>query len=133
MDFAGRDLSLKAAIRSYFEVLYSCDLDRFDTLFHPACILFTISDGVETILDVPTYREILSKRLSPQSQNQPRLEDMLEVIHLAADIALVSLRVRVGDKVFRDHLHFAHGANGWTVVNKTYTLERMVGDAPQTT
>lgn len=118
-----RALQIEAAVQRYFDVLYTCDLTLFDSLFHPACHLFTVSDGAETLLTVQAYRDILSKRESPQQQGAPREEAVLGVQALSPHIAMVQVRVRVGAKVFRDHLHFIRSNGQWRLAAKLYTLE----------
>ncbi|GAB2458501.1 nuclear transport factor 2 family protein [Comamonas humi] len=118
-----QSLQLSAPVQRYFDVLYTCDLDLFDRLFHPACHLFTVADGKETVLSAQAYRDILEKRASPQSQGAPREEAVLGVHSLSPDIALVQVRVRVGTKVFRDHLHFVRSQGEWRLAAKLYTLE----------
>lgn len=118
-----RSLHLDTAIQQYFDVLYTCDLALFDRLFHPSCQLFTVVDGKESVLSAQAYRDILSKRESPQTQGAPREETLQGIQALSPDIALVQVRVRVGAKVFRDHLHFIHVQGQWRLAAKLYTLE----------
>lgn len=118
-----RDLQIEAAVQRYFDVLYTCDLALFDGLFHPVCHLFTVADGVATVLTAQGYRDILSKRESPQKLSAPREEAVLGVQALSPDIAMVQVRVRVGAKVFRDHLHFIRSEGQWRLAAKLYTLD----------
>jgi hypothetical protein len=67
MLFAPVAPGLDAAIQRYFDVLYECNLDKFDRLFHPACHLFTVINGVEQGLSLATYRDVIAKRPSPKS------------------------------------------------------------------
>lgn len=118
-----RTLQIDAAIQRYFDVLYTCDLALFDSLFHPACHLFTVADGKEAVLSTQAYRDILAKRESPQKQGAPREEAVLGLQALSPDIAMVQVRVRVGGRVFRDHLHFIRSQGQWLLAAKLYTLE----------
>lgn len=111
---------LEKAAQLYFDVLYECELDKFDALFHPACHLFTVQDGKETVLPLDRYREIIAARQPPASADQPREERLEGVLTLSADAALVAVSVRVHDKRFRDHLGFMRGADGWRIVSKMY-------------
>ena len=111
---------LEKAAQLYFDVLYECDLGKFDALFHPSCHLFTVQDGKETVLPLGRYREIIAARQSPASIGQPREERLEGIQTLSADAALVAVSVRVLDKRFRDHLAFMRGADGWRIVSKMY-------------
>ncbi|MDP3230188.1 MAG: DUF3225 domain-containing protein [Acidovorax sp.] len=118
------NLQLNEAVQRYFEVLYMCDLSIFDKLFHPACHLFTVTDGAASVLSLAAYRDILEKRASPKSQGAAREETVLGVQALTQDIAMVQVRVRVATKVFRDHLHFIRSKGQWYLASKLYTLEQ---------
>ena len=111
---------LEKAAQLYFDMLYECDLDKFDALFHPSCHLFTVQDGKQTVLSMERYREIIAARQSPASTGQPREERLEGILTLSADAALVAVVVRVHDRRFKDHLEFMRGADGWRIVSKTY-------------
>lgn len=118
-----RTLQIDAAVQRYFDLLYTCDLALFDRLIHPACHLFTVADGKVAGLSAQAYRDILAKRESPQKQGAPREEAVLGVQALSPDLAMVQVRVRVGTKVFRDHLHFIRSQGQWLLTAKLYTVE----------
>jgi hypothetical protein len=119
-------LQLDTAVQSYFDILYTCDLDQFDRLFHPDCHVFAVADGAEQVLSTPAYREVLAKRVSPQSQGHFREEAVLGLHRLSPDIAMVEARVRIGTRVFRDHLHFIRAQGQWRLAAKLYSLEQLV-------
>ncbi|MEP6872746.1 MAG: nuclear transport factor 2 family protein [Burkholderiales bacterium] len=114
---------LDAAIQSYFDVLHECDLEKFDRLFLPACSLFTVADGTAQVLSASTYRELLATRSSPKSLGQPREESVIASLALSNDIALVRVRVRIGSKVYRDHLNFVRSQGVWKLAAKLYVVE----------
>lgn len=118
--------ALDAAIHSYFDVLYECDLAKFDQLFHPACHLFAVVNGAPQVLSAAAYREVLAKRKSPQSLGQPREESVIAVFPLSDDTAMVRVRVRIGTKVYRDHLNFIRADGEWKLAAKVYALESEV-------
>ena len=123
MLFAPVAPGLDAAIQRYFDVLYECNLDKFDRLFLPACHLFTVINGVEQGLSLATYRDVIAKRLSPKSLGQPREESVIAVFPLSEHIAMVRVRVRIGAKVFQDHLNFVCAGRDWKLAAKLYALE----------
>jgi hypothetical protein len=36
---------IQAALQVYFDVMYECDMEKFDQVFRPACALFTAQAG----------------------------------------------------------------------------------------
>lgn len=88
------------------------------------CHLFTIADGIGQVLSLTAYREVIAKRVSPQNLGQPREESVIAVFGLSQDIALVRVRIRLGVKVFQDHLNFVRFGSDWKLVTKLYALER---------
>jgi hypothetical protein len=111
---------LEKAAQQYFDVLYTCDLDQFDALFHPSCQLFTVKDGHETVLPLDRYRSIVAARQSPASVGQPREERLDSILTLSAEAALIAVSVRIHDKRFKDHLGLVRGPDGWRIVSKVY-------------
>jgi hypothetical protein len=114
---------LYAAVQCYFDILHECDLSKFDHLFHPACQLFTVVEGAELLLSASEYRDVLVKRASPISVGQPREESIIASYDLSESIAMVKVRVRLGEKVYRDHLNFVRAGTNWKLVAKLYALE----------
>lgn len=114
---------LDAAIHCYFDVLHECDLEKFDRLFLPGCSLFTVADGAAQVLSAASYRELLAARASPKSLGQPREESVISSFALSNDIALVRVQVRIGSKVYRDHLNFVRSQGAWKLAAKLYVLE----------
>lgn len=111
---------LEAAVRLYFDVLYDCDLAKFDALFHPTCNLYTVQDGKETVTPLSRYREIIATRQSPASVGQPREERLEAILTLSDEAALVVVAVRIHDNRYRDHLGFIRGQDGWRIASKIY-------------
>lgn len=114
---------LAAAVQDYFDVLFECDLDKFDRVFHPACHLFTIVDGAERVLPLAAYRDLIAAREAPKRAGYSREETVVAAFPLSDDIAMVRLRVRVGPHVYRDHLHFVRNGERWRIGAKLYALE----------
>ncbi|WP_284504872.1 nuclear transport factor 2 family protein [Caballeronia sp. INDeC2] len=112
--------ALAAAVQRYFDVLYECDLEKFDRLFHPACHLFTVVDGAEKVLTLAAYREVITARQSPMSQGHPREEALIAAFPLSGDIAMFRLRVRLGTVVYQDHIHFVRSGDEWRIAAKLY-------------
>ena len=113
---------LDAAIQLYFDVLYECDLDKFDRAFHPTCNLHSPGDADVTVVTLPDYRQIVAGRTPPSKSGQEREEQVDAVLFASADVAMVFLNSRVGERRFKDLLSFVRAPDGWKIVAKTYAM-----------
>ena len=87
--------SLRAALQRYFDLMYDCDVSRFDDVFAPTVQLHGFRDGAMQCWPAAVYRDILVKRQSPQSLGAPR-EDALLLLDFASPTqALIKVRVRL--------------------------------------
>jgi hypothetical protein len=112
--------SLLSSVQRYFNLMYDCDVSVFDTVFRPSAQLHGFRDGEMTMWPVQAYKDILSKRQSPKSQNAPR-EDEILLVDFASDTqALVKAKVRIGAMSFTDYLVFHRIGNDWLITSKAY-------------
>src|SRR5215469_7116139 len=79
--------SLVAATHRYFDLMYDCDVSRFDQVFAPSVQLHGYRDGQMMVWPAQTYRDILAKRQSSQSLNAPRLEEILAMDFISSTMA----------------------------------------------
>lgn len=68
----------------YFDMLYYCDLDKFDAVFHPQAIYATADEAPLLYRSMPEYREVIARRDSPASRNEQR-RDVVEAIEFAGN------------------------------------------------
>lgn len=113
---------LDEAIQLYFDVLYECDLDKFDRVFHPTCNLYSPGGPEVAVVTLPNYREIVAGRTPPSKSGHEREEQVDGVLFTSADVAAVFLHSRVGERRFKDLLSFVRAPDGWKIVAKTYAL-----------
>jgi hypothetical protein len=111
---------LDEAIQLYFDVLYECDLEKFDRVFHPTCNLCSPGDAGVAVVTLPDYREIVARRTPPSKSAFEREEQVDAVLFASADVAMVFLSSRVGERRFKDLLSFVRALDGWKIVAKTY-------------
>lgn len=119
-----RNTELLNAVEIYFDALYTCDLDLFDRVFHPACSLFDADEGTIVVDPIADYRQVIAKRISPSSRSQPREDEIILIDWLSDVSATVKVRLRIHANVFIDHLCFVKGDDGWRIVAKIWHLER---------
>lgn len=113
---------LDAAIQLYFDVLHECDLDKFDRVFHPTCNLYSPGDPEVAVVTLPDYRQIVAGRTPPSKSGFEREEQVDAVLFASADVAMIFLASRVGERRFKDLLSFVRTPDGWKIVAKTYAL-----------
>ncbi len=114
---------LTAAVRRYFDLMYDCDVTNFAQVFRSTAQLHGFREGEMTMWDAATYKDILSKRQSPKSQDAPREEEVLLIDFASATQAIVKLRVRIGATRFVDYLTFHRFGEDWLITSKAYHVE----------
>jgi hypothetical protein len=114
---------LSEGIQRYFDLMYDCDVTNFARVFRPSAQLHGFRAGEMTVWDAVTYKDVLSKRLSPKSQNAPREDEVLLIDFASATQALVKLRVRIGATRFIDYLTFHRFGEDWLITSKAYHVE----------
>lgn len=124
-----RYADLLDALRAYFDLMYDCDVTRFDSVFCSSVQLHGFRDGEMVCWSAKTYRDILDKRQSPQSLGAPRLDEILLVDFASPTQALTKVRVRINGMVFVDYLTWHQIDGRWLVTSKGFHLESK-GDTP---
>ena len=124
--------AIRQALQIYFDVMYECDLEKFDRIFHPTCSLFTIKDGVFNVRPFAQYREEIAVRTPPRSLAQPRIDTVLLIDLLSPEIALARVRVRIFDKIYVDNLNLLNFDGQWMVVAKIFHHADTIRPADET-
>ena len=122
IDHAGRD-SLTRAVQRYLDLMYDCDVSKFDTIFRPTAQLHGLRDGQLSMWPAAEYKDRLSKRASPKSIKAPREEEILLMDFASPTQALVKVRVRINSAVFVDYLTWHHVDGDWRITSKGYHNE----------
>ena len=119
--------SLVDATRRYIDLMYDCDVSRFDQVFAPTVQLHGYRDGQMKVWPAEPYKDILSKRPSPKSVNAPREDEILAMDFASTTMAFTKVRVRIIATVFVDYLtwHFIDGK--WLITSKGYHVESIDG------
>lgn len=118
---------IQSALQTYFDVMYECDMEKFDQVFHPACSLFTAGDAELVVKPFAQYRREMSTRMPPKSRGQTRdKERIIKIDFLSDEMALAQVRVQIHDKLFADNLNLMKVGTRWMVVAKIYHLLGLV-------
>ncbi|MGA0571345.1 nuclear transport factor 2 family protein [Variovorax sp. VNK109] len=112
--------SLEAAIQQYFDILYTCDLAKFDALFSAAAQLQTVRDGSLVVIGRNDYRALLAQRTPPASVGAARHDRVLHVDVQGDHCAMAKVGVSIIDKEFVDYLCFLQADGRWQLVSKVY-------------
>ncbi len=118
-----RNRGLYAAIETYFDAIYFCDVKKLDSVFHKTSSLFDVDEGKILTDPIASFRSDVASRPSPASKNQPREEEIIMIDWLSKDAATVKIRLLAHKNVFVDHLCFVRGPDGWEIVSKVWHLE----------
>src|SRR4051812_22555041 len=112
--------TLVDAVHKYFDLMYDCDVSRFEEVFRSTAQLHGFRDGQLTMWPAQQYKDVLSNRQSPKSQTAPRADEIL-LIDFASDAqAIVKVRVRIGATRFIDHLSYHREGERWLITSKAY-------------
>jgi len=119
--------SLEKAINTYLDMIYFCDTEKLDSLFHPASSLFDADNGEIFVDPIKNFRQDVATRPSPASVGQIREEELILIDYLSIKSATVKLRLRAHNNIFVDHLNFIlNEKNEWKIVAKVWHLERTI-------
>lgn len=114
---------LLEAIATYFDVIYHCDAEKLDEIFHPGSSLFDADNGTVFVDPVASFRADVASRPSPASIGQVRHDDIILIDWLSDRSACVKLRLQSHENVFVDHLAFVRDGDAWKIVSKVWHLE----------
>lgn len=104
----------------YFDLLYTCNVAQFDQVFHSNAQLQTVGKTGYAMLSAEQYRDVLSKRRSPTSNNALRKDEVLTIDQSSDTSALVKVRVLINESQYCDYLSLLKIEGQWRVASKVY-------------
>lgn len=111
-------------LSDYFDVLYHCDLEKFDSAFHPQAVYATADEVPALIMNMSDYRKVIAKRGSPATRNESR-HDVIDSIEVAGkNTASARVRCTVGEKSYVDFLTLIHIDGKWKVISKVFQVTK---------
>lgn len=115
-----RTARLLEAVDTYVDALHTCDVSKLDEVFHPSASLFDV-DGGEIVVDpLEHWKRDVDTRPSPASVGQAQRARVLSVDWLWERAAVVRVELWILDTLFRDHLCFIDGPDGFRIVAKVW-------------
>ena len=116
--------SLAHAAERYFDLMYDCDVARFDAVFAPSAQLHGFRDGQMSLLTAHDYKAVLAARPSPKSKGAPREQEILLIDVASPTQAVVKVRVRIDAIVYVDYLNYHRIDGHWLITAKSFHVER---------
>lgn len=126
MDFEQADPAIKKLMADYFEALHFQDMQIFDRVFHPDCVLYSVSEGQLVVRPFKIYRDLVLNRKSPAESGNTRRDKVLMFDQISPTLALVKPQLEMFGGVMQDYLNLVYLDGQWWVMAKMW--ER-VGDA----
>jgi hypothetical protein len=114
---------LASAVQLYLDLMYDCDVGKFDRVFCSTSQLHGFRDGKMACWPAAQYKEILAGRKSPKSLGAPREEQILLLDFASPTQALAKVRVRINDLIFVDYLSYHKIGGNWLITSKAYHKE----------
>ena len=114
---------LTDAVQLYLDLMYDCDVGKFDAVFCSTSQLHGFREGKMTCWPAAQYKEVLAGRKSPKALGSRREEQVLLLDLASPTQALAKVRVRINDMVFVDYLSYHKIGNTWLITSKAYHRE----------
>lgn len=112
----------------YFDMLYYCDLEQFDDVFHPLAIYATADETPFLYRNMSEYRQVIAQRRSPASRCEQR-RDVVDAIEFAGDnTALAHVRCSIGERDFVDLLSLVRTEGRWRIIAKIFHIVETKGE-----
>ena len=114
---------LTESLQKYFDLMFDCDLSKFDQVFRSTVQLHGLRDGQMVMWSAEVYKEVLKKRASPKSLNAPRADEIILIDFASPTLALTKVRVRIATMVFVDFLTWHYIDGKWLITSKGFHME----------
>jgi hypothetical protein len=114
---------LTEAVQLYLDLMYDCDVGKFDRVFGSTSQLHGFREGKMTCWPAAQYKEVLAGRQSPMALGSTREEQILLLDFASPTQALAKVRVRINDMVFVDYLSYHKIGEQWLITSKAYHRE----------
>ncbi len=115
--------ALVEAVQLYLDLMYDCDVGKFDRVFASTSQLHGFRAGKMTCWGAAHYKEVLAGRQSPQALGSPREAQLLLLDITSSTQALAKVRVRINDMVYVDYLSYHKIEDAWLITSKAYHRE----------
>jgi len=113
--------ALLAIAQTYFDAAYEMDADKFASIFHPSSSVTKVGDdGNLSVTPIEMWLSAVRTLTSPKQQGAERDDEILSV-HVARDLALLKVKLRIPPRTFTDLLSCLKVNGTWKIVQKVMT------------
>ncbi|MFI5015301.1 MAG: nuclear transport factor 2 family protein [Hyphomicrobiales bacterium] len=116
--------SLLDAIERYFDLMFDCDVSRFEQVFASSAQLHGLRDGNLRLLPAQEYKNALACGPSPKANKALRQQEILLVDFASSTQAVVKVRVRINTVLYLDYLSYHCIGGEWLITAKSFHIER---------
>lgn len=114
--------AINKVLCAYFDFLYYCDLEKFNTIFHEQAIYATSDELPALFRNMNEYKQVITKREPPANKNEPR-QDIIDSIELAGEnTARAKVRCSIGSNDYVDFLTLIRVDKKWLIIAKVFQI-----------
>jgi hypothetical protein len=118
---SGSHGEIEAALTAYFDGFYEGDTDKLKSIFHPACHLYSESNGALSDLDMPAVYARAENRTKPSERRDPKEDSVIAIDQSGPQSAFAKVMIALGDNRYTDYLTLLKLEGRWRIVGKTFT------------
>ena len=111
-----------AFAQNYFDLLYTCDVTKFEQVFHENAQLQAVGKDGYAVISSVEYKEMLRQRKSPASQKSERCDEVITVDQSSNASALLKVRVLINGTRYCDYLSLLKINGSWRIASKVYCV-----------
>jgi len=109
--------AITQVLKSYFNGIYTGDVQLLNTVYHPGTLLFGDVKGQPYAKTLEQYLDGVAHRQSPKESGKP-FESEIIAVDVVNSIAVARVRVKMYDFNYQEFLSFHKFDDRWLIVNK---------------
>lgn len=119
-------------LHAYFDGLYTSDAAKLGTVFHPAAIYATATDGPLLHRSMDEYLPIVAAREAPAARREERLDRIIDIDLVGPTTAMAKVETAIAERQFIDLLSLVHVDGRWQIIAKVFHFDIRPLPAPGT-
>jgi hypothetical protein len=110
-------------LHTYFDGLYTSDAALLATVFHPAAIYATATEGTLLQRTMDEYLPIVAEREAPAAREEERRDRIISVDVVGPTTALAKVECAIAERQFIDLLSLVHLDGRWQIIAKVFHFD----------
>jgi hypothetical protein len=110
-------------LRTYFDGLYTSNTALLATVFHPAAIYATATEGALLRRTMDEYLPIVAERESPAARQEERHDRIVSIDLVGPVTALAKVECAIAERQFIDLLSLVHLDGRWQIIAKVFHFD----------